>query len=78
MERIKSIEDNKPNHCYAFFPENVSPTYDVGGFRSPHNTNITPTANMGTLTLYARKRPQYELIKRKRKPEHKNKIAPTM
>jgi len=59
-------------------PEVISPTYDVGGFRPPYNTNITPTASMGKLTLYARKRPQYEVIKRKRKPEPKNKIAPTM
>jgi len=44
----------------------------------PRHTNITPTANMGKLKVYASERLQYELIKRKRHPELKNKIAPTM
>ncbi len=44
----------------------------------PRHTSITPTANMGKLTIYASERPQYELIKRKRQPEPKNKLAPTM
>jgi hypothetical protein len=44
----------------------------------PCHTSITPTANMGKLTMYARERLQYELIKRKRDPEIKNKIALTM
>ena len=42
------------------------------------HTIITPTAKIGKLTIYARKSPQYELIKRKRPPEVKNKIAPIM
>ena len=52
--------------------------YYVGGFRMPRHTNITPTANMDKLTMYTSERLQYELIKRKRHPELKNKIAPTM
>jgi hypothetical protein len=54
------------------------PFYDEGGFRLLRHTIITPIANIGKLTIYARESPQYELIKRKRDPEIKNKIAPTM
>jgi hypothetical protein len=35
--------------------------------------NITAKANIGKLTIYARESPPYELIKKKRDPEIKNK-----
>ena len=52
--------------------------YDEGGFLLPRHTSITAIANIGKFTIYARESPQYELIKRKRDPEIKNKIALTM
>jgi len=52
--------------------------YDEGGFLWLRHTSITARANTGKLTIYAKESPQYELIKRKRDPEIKNKIALTM
>jgi len=52
--------------------------YDEGGFLLLRHTSITAIAAIGKLTIYARESPQYELIKRKRDPEIKNKIALTM
>ena len=69
---LRAVGENRKSIYY-----NIAGYY-MGGFRMPGHTNITPTANIGKLTMYASERLQYELIKRKRHPELKNKIAPTM
>jgi hypothetical protein len=53
-------------------------SYDEGGFRLLCHTIMSPTANIGKLTIYAGQSPQRELINRQTHPEIKNKIAPTM
>jgi len=53
-------------------------SYVEGGFRLLRQTIMTPTANIGKLTIYAGQSPQYELINKQTHPEVKNKIAPTM
>ena len=70
--RLWAVGENRKSIYY-----NIAGYY-VGGFRMPRHTNITPTANMGKLTMYASERLQYELINRKRHPELKNKIEPTI